>query len=359
MRQRAARGPARAQSTCTSWPRSRKRAHERAAHETAAAGDEPAHASSGSRLRTSVGSARGFGGRARVSRHYNRGDGRAPGALAAAASPCSRSAPACSSKCKDKDGDGRGENCEAGAGLRRRRSEARRFVRCVGARVRQGPVHAVCPCTGRRAPRVLRRRPSTAGVGMCRSGQQNCDTRRVERVHRRGAARRSNAATATTTTATESPTKACSARAAVATRSAAAACGGRRRAVRSQGELAVTSQGELTLRLHESDARSVWVPNTGDGTLSKVDAESAVELARYRVGGDTPERIAVDYNGDAWVLSPSLDGTSWLDQGRGRRRIAVVDRDGDGAATSRGPRRRACRWATTSACCSDAGRRRG
>ncbi len=56
----------------------------------------------------------------------------------------------------------------------------------------------------------------------------------------------------------------------------------------------------------------MWVPNTGEGTLSKVDAQSARELARYRVAGDAPERIAVDHNGDAWVLSPSLDGQSML-----------------------------------------------
>ena len=55
------------------------------------------------------------------------------------------------------------------------------------------------------------------------------------------------------------------------------------------------------------------------------------------MAGDTPERIAVDYNGDAWVLSPSLDAVSML------TKVAAdpercVDRNGDGLVqTSQAP----------------------
>lgn len=93
-----------------------------------------------------------------------------------------------------------------------------------------------------------------------------------------------------------------------------------------EGELAVTPRGELTLRFTPAQTRTVWVPNTGEGTVSKIDADAAREVARYRVAGDSPERVAVDYLGDAWVLSPSLPGRSALTKLVGEReRCAVAD----------------------------------
>jgi streptogramin lyase len=102
-------------------------------------------------------------------------------------------------------------------------------------------------------------------------------------------------------------------------------------------ELDVTAVGQLTLLRHELESLTVWVPNTGEGTLSKVDAISARELSRYSVSGETPERVAVDYHGDAWVLSPSLDGVSMLTKVAADD-VRCVDRNGDGKLqTSRGP----------------------
>jgi len=103
----------------------------------------------------------------------------------------------------------------------------------------------------------------------------------------------------------------------------------------ASGELALTQAGELTLELHPLDGMTVWVPNTGDGTVSKVDAQSAQESARYRVPG-TPERVAIDQDGDAWVLSPSLQGVSSLTK-LAAGAPACVDRDGNGLRTSQGP----------------------
>jgi streptogramin lyase len=47
----------------------------------------------------------------------------------------------------------------------------------------------------------------------------------------------------------------------------------------------------------------VWVANTTDGTISKIDINADVEVARYRTGpgSGSPSRIAVDLNGDVWV----------------------------------------------------------
>ncbi|MFI5307901.1 MAG: hypothetical protein ACHQ53_11135, partial [Polyangiales bacterium] len=56
--------------------------------------------------------------------------------------------------------------------------------------------------------------------------------------------------------------------------------------------------------------------------------------ARYPVPG-TPENVAIDSDGDAWVLSPSLQGQSQLTK-LAAAADACVDRDGDGVQTSQG-----------------------
>jgi len=48
----------------------------------------------------------------------------------------------------------------------------------------------------------------------------------------------------------------------------------------------------------------IWVPNQGEGTVSKVDTETGKELGRYRVNpsaGCSPSRTTVDLNGNCWV----------------------------------------------------------
>jgi YVTN family beta-propeller protein len=98
------------------------------------------------------------------------------------------------------------------------------------------------------------------------------------------------------------------------------------------GDLTLTPVGELTLPFTPRESETVWVANTGDGTVSKIDAVRAEEIARYQVGG-APERVAVDHNGDAWILAPSFDARSTLTKLAGDR-SACVDRDGDGVRTS-------------------------
>ena len=100
--------------------------------------------------------------------------------------------------------------------------------------------------------------------------------------------------------------------------------------------LALTPAGELTLARDENRFDGLWVPNTGEGTVSKIDPGRAVEVARYRTGGAPPTRVAVDYNGDAWVLGRALEGQSTLTKIAGLA-AACVDANGDGLATSSGP----------------------
>jgi len=48
----------------------------------------------------------------------------------------------------------------------------------------------------------------------------------------------------------------------------------------------------------------IWVPNSGDGTVSKIDTASGDELGRFRTGpeGDLdPSAVAVDLDGSCWV----------------------------------------------------------
>jgi hypothetical protein len=50
----------------------------------------------------------------------------------------------------------------------------------------------------------------------------------------------------------------------------------------------------------------IWVANSGEGTVSKVDAETLVELARYQTypaGQGDPSRSTVSLNGDAVVIA--------------------------------------------------------
>jgi len=100
--------------------------------------------------------------------------------------------------------------------------------------------------------------------------------------------------------------------------------------------LALTRFGELTLATTEQTFGALWITNSADGTVSRIDVEAAEETARYSSGGSEPSRVAVDYLGDAWVLNRAFDGTSSATRIFGTR-DRCVDRDMDGLDTSAGP----------------------
>lgn len=106
--------------------------------------------------------------------------------------------------------------------------------------------------------------------------------------------------------------------------------------------LALTGLGELTLAREESASATVWAANSEEGTLSRIDAAGAVETARYRTADPAgvapePSRVAVDWNGDAWVANRAFDGVSSVVRIAGDL-ARCVDRDDDGELdTSSGP----------------------
>lgn len=102
------------------------------------------------------------------------------------------------------------------------------------------------------------------------------------------------------------------------------------------GELTVTSLGWLTLRRQPPGTTSLWVTNTGEDTVSKIDLNSAVEVARYPSGGEEPTRVAVDYNGDAWIVNRAYGGQSALTKIAGGL-SRCEDHDHNGIETSGGP----------------------
>ncbi len=102
------------------------------------------------------------------------------------------------------------------------------------------------------------------------------------------------------------------------------------------GGLALTRFGELTLATIEETYGALWVTNSAEGTVSRIDVEEAVETARYPSGGLEPSRVAVDYLGDAWVLNRAFDGVPSATRFFGTP-DRCVDRDGDGLETSSGP----------------------
>jgi hypothetical protein len=102
------------------------------------------------------------------------------------------------------------------------------------------------------------------------------------------------------------------------------------------GGFALTRLGELTLATTEQTFPVVWVPNSAEGTLSRIDATLAIETARYETSGSEPARVAVDWAGDVWVVNREFEGISTVTKIAGEP-ARCVDRDGDGLETSSGP----------------------
>ena len=75
----------------------------------------------------------------------------------------------------------------------------------------------------------------------------------------------------------------------------------------------------------------LWVPNSGEGTISKVDIKTGEELGRFRtgpIGGGNPSRTTVDLQGNCWVGNRgtgSVVKVGLLENGQCR------DRNGNGA----------------------------
>lgn len=241
----------------------------------------------------------------------------------------------CADRCHDADGDGRGDGCEAGPdcddGDRKLGERCDDLARmCADDRSAEG-----CPCLGGAHHECYSGAEQTQDVGMCRAGSQRCINEAWGACEGEVAPARERCNSddddcdGVVDEGVLSPCGGCDS-------SCAGGVWGPPTVPFEPGDgLDVTQLGELTLARERVAHAFVWVPNTGDGTLSKVDAAQALELARYRIGGE-PERIAIDHLGDAWVLSPSLAGQSLLTKVAGDE-TRCLDRDGDGVQTSAAP----------------------
>ncbi|MDQ3033949.1 MAG: hypothetical protein M3Y87_16150 [Myxococcota bacterium] len=95
--------------------------------------------------------------------------------------------------------------------------------------------------------------------------------------------------------------------------------------------------GALVLDSRRIETAFIWIANTGNGTVSKVDTRTRVEVARYRTGpsdGVDPSRTTVNSLGDVYVGNRA---------GQSATKISVLgadcpDTNGDGTiTTSTGP----------------------
>ncbi len=249
---------------------------------------------------------------------------------------CPLALSACAAQCHDQDGDGFGKGCAQGPDCDDHDPLLAKDCSAAGRKCAAQPFGKGCPCLAGASRQCYAGDEATIGVGACRAGRQRCATivwgscqGEVTPAYEHCDGQ-DNDCDGVVDEGVLSPCGGCDASCVGGVWGPPAA------PFEASGDLALTPGGLLTLALHPIESSTVWVPNTGEGTLSKVDAQSARELARYRVAGDAPERIAVDHNGDAWVLSPSLDGQSMLTKVAGGA-DRCLDTDGDGLQTSQGP----------------------
>ena len=91
-----------------------------------------------------------------------------------------------------------------------------------------------------------------------------------------------------------------------------------------------TVPDQLQLSKESTTFPFIWVPNSNEGTVSKVDTRTGKELGRYRTGPSTngnPSRTTVDIYGNCWLGNRNT-GTvvkiGLLENGQ------YIDRNGDG-----------------------------
>lgn len=100
----------------------------------------------------------------------------------------------------------------------------------------------------------------------------------------------------------------------------------------------VDEDGAITLDVRKVEGQYIWIANTGEGTVSKVDTRTFDELGRYITGpdggGNDPSRTSVNTFGDVYVGNRSA-GTVTKISALGDE---CPDQNGDGTiTTSTGP----------------------
>jgi streptogramin lyase len=253
----------------------------------------------------------------------------------------------CETPCTDHDGDGYGVACAPGADCDD--DDASRNVDCETIPppdCEADPADTGCPCLPGAVEPCFSIEGAIAGAGRCRAGRALC------RSSHWGLC---NGVVGPSVELCNAIDDDCDGRVDEGTRSP---CGGCRDDCRggvwgetsdpfvATSELALTTYGQLTLARTESASVTLWVANSAEGTVSRIDGATMTETARYPSrlaarglddAAPEPSRVAVDWAGDAWVANRTFDGQGSVTKIAGDL-ARCVDRDGDGTIeTSTGP----------------------
>jgi len=90
-----------------------------------------------------------------------------------------------------------------------------------------------------------------------------------------------------------------------------------------------TTPNQLQLSVQGSTLPFIWIANSGENTVSKMNTETGCELGRYRTGpgGENPSRTTVDINGDLWVGNRDSATATKI-------ALTPTDTNGDGTITT-------------------------
>lgn len=249
----------------------------------------------------------------------------------------------CSGPCEDGDGDHFGAGCSAGPDCDE--TNAARNVDCVSVPPPDcdaDPAATGCPCLAGSTTPCFSFAEAIPGTGPCRAGRSTCLGSHWGLCTGEVGPEREIC---------DAVDEDCDGRTDEGTRSPCGGCdsscqggvwGESDAPFTASDRLAVTGIGELTLARETYASATVWAANSADGTLSRIDAASATETARYPTvlgapRGDEPSRVAVDWNEDAWVLNRAFDGQGTATKIAGDP-SRCADRDHDGMIrTSTGP----------------------
>ncbi|MDI7266763.1 MAG: hypothetical protein QME96_02065 [Myxococcota bacterium] len=222
-------------------------------------------------------------------------------------------------ECIDLDRDGRGPGCAAG--LDCDDADGERFENCEACFGEHPPAGCVCLVEGELRP-CYEGPPGTAGVGQCAAGTRRCDATR-----HLGAECSGQTLPAGVEICGDGADNDCNG---IGDEEVLSPCGDCDATCRSSSRIPPAPGGPgssgietapdgrgVILGVDEIDAAFVWVPNTAEGSVSRLDIATGREDGRYRVGqignpNDAPSRTAVDEFGDLYVatmanVSPAIN----------------------------------------------------